>query len=474
MPRLARLGSLDSQQRAFWVCLAATVLAKITTILFNGPLNAAQSTVDDATRDWATLTQSVEMIVLALVARRSPHLVASRPLTLAAGVATVAGAVLAPSGVAQQNPAILQLGACLTASSTAWASVLWLVLCSSLGFRPLFVCFAAGSLAAIPVAWTISLGGYLFVVVSYAACVIGLLLLCSRHTRRAFAQFANAEAAADAEITRPRSVLPLTHDLFIYIFAFCLAYGFGLRYENADGGLLGNWFMGAVLLGIFAYALGRRPTPRVDVLFSLAITLLLGGFLLVLLDDARLAPAASTALACSSTVFGMLMTLALCTIAARSLSNALPSIAWGYAVYYVGIGIGAQAGLFVTEVAGTQSLLSRGAVALILGAIMLYTLFSIRDFGFDKTIASVEKDAPPPAVVEVQYEDRLEARCTELAASHGLTERETDVFRLLARGNNTLRVQEELSITKNTLKYHTRHIYEKLGVHSQQELIDLL
>ena len=77
-------------------------------------------------------------------------------------------------------------------------------------------------------------------------------------------------------------------------------------------------------------------------------------------------------------------------------------------------------------------------------------------------------------MVEVQYEDRIAARCQQLATSHGLTERETDVFGLLARGNNTLRIQEELSITKNTLKYHTRHIYEKLGVHSQQELIDLL
>ena len=35
------------------------------------------------------------------------------------------------------------------------------------------------------------------------------------------------------------------------------------------------------------------------------------------------------------------------------------------------------------------------------------------------------------------------------------------MFGLLARGNNTLRIQEELAITKNTLKYHARHIYEK-------------
>ena len=158
-------------------------------------------------------------------------------------------------------------------------------------------------------------------------------------------------------------------------------------------------------------------------------------------------------------------------VAAVSSNSAIVSLVGNF---FVGIGLGAQTGIFVTGVAGTHSLLSRAVVALILGAVMLYTLFSIRDFGFDKTIASVEKDAPAPVVVEVQYEDRIAARCQELAVSHGLTERETDVFGLLARGNNTLRIQEELSITKNTLKYHTRHIYEKLGVHSQQELIDLL
>ena len=52
MPRLAQLVSPYGRQRAFWVCIAATILAKVTTIFFNGPLNAVQSTVDDATRDF--------------------------------------------------------------------------------------------------------------------------------------------------------------------------------------------------------------------------------------------------------------------------------------------------------------------------------------------------------------------------------------------------------------------------------------
>lgn len=462
------------QRKAFFGCLAITVCMKITTLFFNGVLNMAQSPIDDSSRDWVTLVQAIAMVVLALVARRAPRFIVLRPLTLIALIATLAGACLAPLGVHLRSIPLLLLGTGLTGAAVAWASVLWLVLCSSLSFRWLVACFAAGGLIAIPLAIILSYGGYLFVVACYAACVIATLVFCTQHTRLRFAECANAEAAVDAEVTRPRSVLPLTHDLFIYIFVFSLAYGFGLRYEYADGGLLGSWFMGAILLGIVAYSLGHRAGPRADTLFNVAFALILAGFLLVLLDHRGFAAAASQALASSNTVFGLLMTSALCTIAGRSRSNALPALGWGYAAYYAGIGAGAQVGMFVTEVAGVYSLTSRSIVAMLLAAIMLYTLLSIRDFGFDKTIATVEIDQPAAVIVEVQYEDRVEARCQELALAHGLTEREADVLGLLARGNNTLRIQEALSITKNTLKYHTRHVYEKLGVHSQQELIDRL
>ena len=61
-----------------------------------------------------------------------------------------------------------------------------------------------------------------------------------------------------------------------------------------------------------------------------------------------------------------------------------------------------------------------------------------------------------------------------MAEQAGLTQRERDILALLARGNNAQHIQEELSISHNTVKYHARNVYRKLDVHSQQELIDLL
>ena len=57
---------------------------------------------------------------------------------------------------------------------------------------------------------------------------------------------------------------------------------------------------------------------------------------------------------------------------------------------------------------------------------------------------------------------------------YGLTERETQILGYLARGRSAPFIREELSLSKSTVATHIRHIYDKLGVHSKQELLSLL
>lgn len=47
------------------------------------------------------------------------------------------------------------------------------------------------------------------------------------------------------------------------------------------------------------------------------------------------------------------------------------------------------------------------------------------------------------------------------------------IFLLLAQGRSRPYIRDALVLSKNTVATHIRHIYEKLGIHSQQELIDL-
>lgn len=65
-------------------------------------------------------------------------------------------------------------------------------------------------------------------------------------------------------------------------------------------------------------------------------------------------------------------------------------------------------------------------------------------------------------------------RCGIAREKFGLTERETDVLRLLASGRNAVSIQEMLCVSYNTVKSHKRSIYTKMGVHSQQELLSLM
>ena len=71
-------------------------------------------------------------------------------------------------------------------------------------------------------------------------------------------------------------------------------------------------------------------------------------------------------------------------------------------------------------------------------------------------------------------EGSLEERCRRLAEDACLTEREREVFLLLVHGRNARYIQETLVVSYNTVKTHVSHVYAKLGVHSHQELIDLV
>ena len=52
--------------------------------------------------------------------------------------------------------------------------------------------------------------------------------------------------------------------------------------------------------------------------------------------------------------------------------------------------------------------------------------------------------------------------------------REREVVALVLRGNNVPAVARKLYISENTVRDHMKSIYRKAGVHSRQELIDLL
>jgi DNA-binding CsgD family transcriptional regulator len=68
----------------------------------------------------------------------------------------------------------------------------------------------------------------------------------------------------------------------------------------------------------------------------------------------------------------------------------------------------------------------------------------------------------------------LDERCEQIAQTAGLSGRELDVMRLLARGRSVSVISETLGIAQGTVKHHASNTYRKLGVYDRQGLIDVV
>lgn len=70
-----------------------------------------------------------------------------------------------------------------------------------------------------------------------------------------------------------------------------------------------------------------------------------------------------------------------------------------------------------------------------------------------------------------EFEDRVFA---SIASEFGLSAREHEIFAMLAQGHTGPFIAEATGITLGTTKAHASHIYQKLGVHSKDEMLELV
>lgn len=79
-----------------------------------------------------------------------------------------------------------------------------------------------------------------------------------------------------------------------------------------------------------------------------------------------------------------------------------------------------------------------------------------------------------PRLSETDSADQSLARaCLEMQRRYGLSDREAEVAALLAKGRSRPYIRERLFISTNTVATHIKHIYQKLDIHSKEELIDM-
>ncbi len=152
------------------------------------------------------------------------------------------------------------------------------------------------------------------------------------------------------------------------------------------------------------------------------------------------------------------------------------------------------AGFFVGSVVGYICLFALGlegqdlCFAMAVISIVVIAAFSVYGGDESKTRRRLEaflgsaddEPAAPEASLEGKgdpeewFVEAFKARCDEIVEKYALTPREAEVFLILARGRNADYIAQQLNVSSATAKTHIYHIYRKLGINSQQQLMTIV
>lgn len=471
----------SSTRLAVGVCLVMS-LNLVSTWLLNVTAYPGFNDVFPEARDIATTTGGVLCLLFAFLAMRRPRLFAGRHVLVIGMVSGLLGASGMFAASALGSPVLATVTACLRSLSGCANTIFLASALMRLDGRRCFVAVVCAGL--LKYLW---MGALWFAPtsvrsVAFVAIVTLLPLLLGMLAWPALRGLADAEPADSLSVTNPLSFLPLTNRMFVAILLFQAAMGFAITFGSQNSYPQPTILACAVFVTVAAVCLARRRAS-LDLLYAVAYGLVLAGLLLApwmalsWQGAGALAGSLSNALLdAGSGVISMVIWLMVATLGRRNPLGALPMTLMVGAAQSFGTEMGALMGHLQNYLLATANL-SAGVLSLtaITLAFALYNFLMARRFSFDATIAEVR---PVQAVAEVDERDQrvpaIERACEGLVASRGLTAREAQVLGLLARGRNAAYIQESLTISRNTVKSYVARVYGKLGVHSHQELIDLV
>lgn len=447
----------------------------------------------------AVLVSGLMYIPIALLARMAPTVIAHRAIGAVAAACAISGALaweampadVGAAGGYLVTDALFNVG-------RAWATILAILslgasddggmvgrACLGVGISYM-VCLALAPLMDGSGAWLC------------CAAVLTLLVGGSRKADALFKRVREMPSTQELEVTNPFSFIPLVSRLYLCILLFEATFGYAtvtqIRINDAATmPLVGvALFVLAALSAITRSSSGSSASRRFDedALFTICILAVMLGFLLApttgWLDAFSL-----FSLTVGSQAFYALMLCVLAVAGARNPIGAILCAAMGSGVSTCSSSIGGMISSWVVD-HGTSVDSSIFVTAIFAFVLLAYVLIVMRNYGFARQFSEIAPidDARcgnsaaathvvahspmagcPTAVFSAS--DGIDACLDLFVREYGLTPREREIAALLARGRNGAFIQNSLVISRNTAKTHIRHIYGKLQVHSQQELIDL-
>lgn len=458
----------------------------------------------------STISHMVGLVAFALTALRFPGFATKRPLIVGSGLVAVIGCLI----VALSSPdcgspvpfGLFLVGCAFTGLGTAALGInSGLMLCT---LKP------GHALRTILIAELIA--SAIQLMVSGVDPLFGRIIFVTLPIGSAFCFAVNSfaatpEAARESSRLRPNGVFG-RFLIAVFILSVAANLGRGLYSSVASPAVLAfdgttiSFVLIAIIVVLLVFFAGARTTPNFVRLFYPAACLIMLSLLVMYLfpEDLSLGLVTSSI---AYQVFDMVMWYAFAYIVFESKVSAIVVVSLGRAVIAGGVTTGNLLG--ETCIAASGSLSSWAPIlfivlfAVVLGAFLLFPeryinrlllpipdedlqfevpprktsyekvrTLSTRDTNNEAEQSPTKKDETRIQEDSAGKPGPWKTRALALADAASLTEREKEVFLMLARGRGSQSISDALTISLYTTRAHTRNIYTKLDVHSRQELID--
>lgn len=467
---------------AWWLAVCAVGAYQASIMLLNTVVFPQFNGIFSQAKDWGSIFSALLALVLYFVAIRRPAAFAPRRALLICCATLVLAIPTLTIALQLRNPALLLGAVCLRAVGSTWLGVM---VCLSLvglagarGMRATLGALCAGwaasyaiELAASALSQPVQMGAFWLVTLATAA-------LAYRASKPPVERASSATPIIELQVTNPRSFLSLSSVLFVTIVVLKMSFGFAMTFASVDDTPQTTVLacVPALLVATTLLAWSCRPggKVRLDGFYKATMLCVLAGFLLVnplVLEVAGLPSLANVVLRAGGDLTRILAFLLVAALGVRNPVGALPVALFMGGAGSLGSVAGAQLGLAANALLAVDAGVFAVVLAAVVFAFVAYNVLAPDVFDLDRAVLRVEAVVEPQPTVSV---DALAQASAQVAAERGLTPREAQALELLAHGRNTQAIMERMVVSRGTAKTHVRNVYAKLGVHSQQDLIDLV
>lgn len=349
---------------------------------------------------------------------------------------------------------------------TALLLMLWSEFFGCLNPLKIVLYYAAGIAVSVVVLWFME--GMSYPCVWVCAVLLPPILMLSLW--RAYARLGSAEMPGFAS---GRFTFPWKPMLVVALYTFAS----GLQISLSSGALGNQSNPGPLLAAclIFLFAARKGDDFDFSLIWKIAMPLMIASFFVGVLPVPFRGDAAAVFAQAGYTMLLVLMMAILGNMSYRYGVCALWIFAIERAVRMVSQQMGYEMGHALSPAgsySGSSADIALVALCVLLAAFA--TLIFASERQIDSNWGIVLKRPISQDLGFALEKSRLGVRCRELAKEYGLTPREEEVLLLICQGKKPSAIAVELCIGGSTVKTHTKHIYQKAGIHVKSDLLEMV